>query len=158
MPLHDLDCFRVGKTGHANDIEEVDLFGSAAGIERHLQRGLKFGIGRSDETTALAGDAQDIGVRPAIVVEVPDGVAEPGARIEAAVLALIVGKLLRRSDRSVGPTGVQPINSAIDVATPEIVRPLVGSSSIGEIPRFGQSVFAFTFKLRGTRVVLAFFA
>ena len=88
VPLHDLDRRRIGQTGHADDIEQVDLFGSAAGIERHLQRGLKFRIGRSDETTALAGDAQDIGVRPAIVVEVPNGVAEPGARIEAAVLAL----------------------------------------------------------------------
>jgi hypothetical protein len=90
--LHDLDCFRVGKTGYANDIEEVDLFGGAAWIERRPQRGLKFGIGRSGETAALACDAQDIGVRPAIVVKVPDGVAEPGSRIEAAVLALIVGE------------------------------------------------------------------
>jgi hypothetical protein len=155
--LHDLDCFRVGKTGHANDIEEVDLF-SGARIERHLQRGLKFGIGRSDETTALAGDAQDIGVRPAIVVEVPDGVAEPGARIEAAVLALIVGEAVE-AQRPIGRADRRPADKQRDRRRDAGNRSPAGWEFLdGEIPRFGQSVFAFTFKLRGTRVVLAFFA
>ena len=41
---------------------------------------------------AAIGDPQDIGVRPAIVVEMPHGVAEQRARIETAIGALVVGK------------------------------------------------------------------
>ncbi len=76
-------------------------------------------------------DADDVGVGAAIVEELLDAVAEQRAAIETAIGPLEIGEA-RDAQRTIDRSGAraQPMNSAIDVATPVIVRTPLGISSM----------------------------
>ena len=94
MPLHRLDGRSIDQSGHADDVEKIDPVGGTAGLEQRVQLLLKCRVGRTDDRIVVALDADDIGVRPAIVVELSNGVAKQRAPIETAIVAFVIGEAL----------------------------------------------------------------
>jgi hypothetical protein len=76
--LHGLDRRRIGQTGHADDVEQLDAIDRAAGDEQRLKRRVKSRVVRIDDGSIVAADTHDMGIGAAIIVEVPNRVAEQG--------------------------------------------------------------------------------
>jgi hypothetical protein len=108
------DCYHRGidEPGHTQDAEEVDARDDATGIECCRQRGLKCRIGRADHGAVSACNADDTGVQAAVVEEMPDGIAQQRARIDA-IIALVIGEALK-PQRLVGRAVRRPADKQRD--------------------------------------------
>ena len=94
MPLHRLDGRSIDQSGHADDVEKIDPIGGTVGLEQRVQLLLKCRVGRADDRIVVALDADDMGVRPTIVVELSNGIAKQRAPIETAIVAFVIGEAL----------------------------------------------------------------